>query len=102
MSRQPAGSPPLQPRSETRLDGWGQVGAPEGLQLPLSLELGGGPCHQGEPSWDVGEGEEQRAEKEASLTEEKRRGRGLTETYLDSHLSPRSKKMQTMGPEASR
>lgn len=71
MSWQPAGSPSLQPRSETRLDGWGQVGAPEGLQLLLSLELGGGPCHQGEPLWDVGEGEEQRAKKEAGYERRK-------------------------------
>lgn len=69
-----AGSPPLQPGSETQLDGWGHVGAPEGLQLPLSLEQGGGSCHQGKLSWDVGGGEEQRAEKEAES------GRGLGET----------------------
>lgn len=75
-----AGSPPLQPGSETQLDGWGHVGAPEGLQLPLSLEQGGGSCHQGKLSWDVGGGEEQRAEKEAESGGESPRGRGLGET----------------------
>lgn len=75
-----AGSPPLQPGSETQLDGWGHVGAPKGLQLPLSLEQGGGSCHQGKLSWDVGGGEEQRAEKEAESGGESPRGRGLGET----------------------
>lgn len=46
--------PCLQPGSEACLDGWGHVGAPEGLQLPLSLEQGAGSCHQREPSWDIG------------------------------------------------
>lgn len=46
--------PCLQPGSEACLDGWGHVGAPEGLQLPLSLEQGAGSCYQREPSWDIG------------------------------------------------
>lgn len=46
--------PGLQAGSEACLDGWGHVGAPEGLQLPLSLEQGAGSCHQRELSWDGG------------------------------------------------
>lgn len=46
--------PCLQHGSEACLDGWGHVGAPEGLQLPLSLEQGAGSCYQREPSWDIG------------------------------------------------
>lgn len=48
--------PCLQPGSEACLDGWGHVGVPEGLQLPLSLQQGAGSCHQREPSLDGGEG----------------------------------------------
>lgn len=76
--------PCLQPGSEACLDGWGHVGAPESLQLPLSLQQGAGSCHQKEPSWDGGveggETDEQRMKKEAGFKEGGRYKKGRHET----------------------
>ena len=82
-------------------------GAPEALQLPLSLEQGGGSCHRGEPSWHVGGGEEQRAEEEADWKETGPGEQGLGEAALP-RLSPSTQEQKEanpggqMGPLASR
>lgn len=74
-------------------------GAPEALQLPLSLEQGGGSCHRGEPSWHVGGGEEQRAEEEAEAGKRQAQGNKVLRRppYLGFHLPPGSRKRQTLG-----
>lgn len=73
--------------------------APEGLQLPLSLEQGGGSCRRGEPSWGMEGGEEQRTEKAAEPGRQKARGRGPSETTLP-RLSPATREQVGANPGA--
>lgn len=77
----------------------GPCGALEDLQLPLSLEQGGGSCHQGELSWDVEGGEGQRGGKEAALEGERPGGTGLGET-TPPRLSPFTQEQKEANPGA--